>query len=67
MFREDFAPDVAAYPCRGEIRAGEDKRQPSTTRHCDLNVPLPPVAAYTALMIFSTSSFSPLKPGERED
>ena len=24
-------------------------------------------AAYTALMIFSTSSFSPLKPGERDD
>ena len=29
--------------------------------------PLPPVAAYTALTIFSTSSFSPLKPGERDD
>ena len=26
MFREDFALDVAAYPCRGEIRAGKDKR-----------------------------------------
>ena len=26
MFREDFALDVAAYPCRGEIRAGADKR-----------------------------------------
>ena len=26
MFREDFAPDVAAYPHRGEICAGEDKR-----------------------------------------
>ena len=25
MFREDFAPDVAAYPCRGEICAGEDE------------------------------------------
>lgn len=26
MFREDFALDVAAYPYRGEICAGKDKR-----------------------------------------
>ncbi len=25
MFREDFAPDAAAYPCCGEICAGEDE------------------------------------------
>ena len=55
MFREDFALDVAAYPRRGEICAGKDERSHVAD------------AAYTALTVFSTSSFSPLNPGERDD